>query len=202
MSNDFYSTNDLPDIPFEYGMIVKDGLFDRLYRPQLIYWNNRLRALSQKNVACYAREDEAFNLNDQSFVAIFYEGDTFTLLPLDQDEDPVSPYCLELFGGNKSLVDEFMIVAEEIQKLNRERYEAQRFLAGLMMFDPPPVKLATILGDGLNRVCQNVIRDYGWKIENMQWEPQEPAALETYLSEQQSIIIAMQERMLLNMITI
>lgn len=202
MSNDSYSTNDLPQIPFEYGMVVKDGLFDRLYRPQLIYWNNRLRTLSQKNVACYAREDEAFNLDDQSFVAIFYEGDTFSLLPLDEDEDPTSPYCLELFGGDKPLVDEFTIVAEEIQKLNRERYEAQRFLAGLMLFDPPPAKLGTVLGDGLFRVCQNVIRDYGWKIEELQWDPQEPTALETYLSEQQSIITAMQERMLLNMITI
>jgi len=202
MSNDSYNTSELPEVPFEYGMVVKDGLFERLYTPQLHYWNKRLRSLSERNVACYAREDEAFNLNDQSFVAIFYDGDTFTLLPLDDDEEPASPYCLELFGNDKELADEFSIVAEEIQKLNRERYEAQRFLAGLMLFDPPPSKLNTILGDGLSRVCHNVIRDYGWSTDQMQWEPHEPAALETFLSEQQSIITAMQERMLLNMITI
>lgn len=202
MSNDSYNTSELPEIPFEYGMVVKDGLFDRLYTPQLHYWNKRLRAISEKNVACYAREDEAFNLDDKSFVAIFYEGDTFNLLPLDEDETPTSPYCLELFTNDKELDAEFSIVAQEIQKLNRERYEAQRFLAGLMMFDPPIGKLNIILGDGLGRVCQNIIRDYGWTADKMQWELYEPAALETFLSEQQSIIQAMQERMLLNMITI
>ena len=202
MSNNSYDTADLPEIPFDYGMVVKDGLFDNLYRPQLEYWNKRLRELSDKNVACYAREDEAFNLDDQSFVAIFYEGDTFALLPLDEDDDPVSPYCLELYGGDPALVEEFSVVAGEIQKLKRERYEAQRFLAGLMMFDPPPAMLEKILGDGLGTVCQNVIRERGWASSEMLWDPHEPAALETFLEEQQSIITAMQQRMLLNMITI
>lgn len=202
MSNDSYSTEALPEIPFDYGMVVKDGLFDNLYRPQLEYWNKRLRTLSERNVACYAREDEAFNLDDQSFVAIFYEGDTFSLLPLDEDDDPVSPYCLELFGGDPELIDEFDVVAGEIQKLKRERYEAQRFLAGLMMFDPPPALLEEILGDGLGTVCQNVLHERGWASSEMLWDPHEPAALETFLEEQQSIVTAMQQRMLLNMITI
>jgi hypothetical protein len=202
MSNDSYNTEELPEVPFDYGMVVKDGLFDRLYRPQLEYWNKRLRSLSDRNVACYAREDEAFNLDDQSFVAIFFEGDTFSLLPLDEDEDPISPYCLELFTGDKDLVDEFIVAAGEIQKLKRERYESQRFLAGLMMFDPPPAKLESVLGDGLGRICQNVLRDRGWNSAEMQWDPHEPAELETFLDEQQGIITAMQERMLLNMITI
>lgn len=202
MSNDSYNTELLPEVPFDYGMVVKDGLFDRLYRPQLEYWNKRLRILSERNVACYAREDEAFNLSDQSFVAIFFEGDTFSLLPLDNDEDPISPYCLELYGGDVSLVDEFTVVAGEIQKLKRERYEAQRFLAGFMLFDPPPAVLQNVLGDGLGRICQNVLRERGWVPAQMQWAPHEPAALETFLEEQQGIITAMQERMLLNMITI
>ena len=202
MSNDSFNTDELPEVPFDYGMVVKDGLFDRLYRPQLEYWNKRLRGLSERNVACYAREDEAFNLDDQSFVAIFYEGDTFSLLPLDEDDDPISPYCLELFGGDKELVQEFDVVSGEIQKLKRERYEAQRFLAGLMMFDPPPAQLVEILGDGLGRVCQNVIRERGWAAGEMQWAPHEPKALETFLEEQHPIITAMQQRMLLNMIQI
>jgi hypothetical protein len=202
MSNNSYNAEELPTVPFDYGIVVKDGLFNRLYRPQLEYWNKRLRALSERNVACYAREDEALNLDDWSFASIFYEGDTFGLLPLDEDEDPVSAYCLELYAGDQNLVDEFIVAAGEIQKLKRERYEAQRFLAGLMMFDPPPAKLATILGDGLNRICQNVLRERGWCSTEMQWDPHEPAELETFLNEQQGIITAMQERMLLNMITI
>lgn len=202
MSNNSYDIEPMPEIPFDYGMVVKDGLFEALYKPQLEYWNKRLRALSDRNIACYAREDEAFNLDDQSFVAIFYEGDTFNLLPLDEDDDPVSPYCLELFGGDPELVEEFSVVAGEIQKLKRERYEAQRFLAGLMLFDPPPAMLEKILGDGLNTVCQNVLHSRGWAASEMQWDPHEPVALETFLEEQQSIIFAMQQRMLLNMITI
>ena len=201
MSNNSYDF-ELPEVPFDYGMVVKEGLFDDLYRPQLEYWNKRLRSISERNVACYAREDEAFNLDDQSFVSVFYEGDTFGLLPLDDDDDPVSPYCLELFTGDPELTREFSVVAHEIRKLKQERYEAQRFLAGLMMFDPPPAMLVEILGDGLGQVCQNVIHKRGWAASEMQWDPHEPAALKTYLDEQAPIIEAMQQRMLLNMITI
>ena len=200
MSNNSYNI-ELPEIPFEYGMVVKDGLFEGLYIPQINYWNKRLRAFSEKNVAAYARDDEAFNLDDQSFVAIFYEGETFNLLPLDEDDDPISPYCLELHGS-EPLVNEFSIIAEEIHKLNRERYEAQRFLAGLMLFDPPPSMLHEILGDGLYRICNNVLRAYSWNPDEMKWDPHEPAALATYLEDQQAIIPAMQARLLLNMITV
>ena len=201
MSNDSYTTN-LPEIPFDYGMVIKDGLFGKLYIPQIKYWNKRLRSLSEQNVDCYAREDEAFNLNDQSFVSIFFDGEAFNLLPIDEDEEQASPYCLELYPEDQPLVDEMHIVAYEVYKLKRERYEVQRFLAGFMMFDPPPQTLVETLGDGLSRICQNVLRERGWVANEMQWDPHEPAALETFLKEQQPIITAMQERMLLNMITI
>lgn len=196
------SFNEPVEIPYEYGMVLKDGLFEKLYLPQLEYWNKRLREFSDKNVAAYAREDEAFNLDDQSFVAIFFEGESFNLLPLDQDDDPVSPYCLELYDGDKDLVAEFTVIAEEIHKLNRERYEAQRFLSGLMIFEPPPKLVIDLVGDGLGRICENVLRSYGWNIDEMKWDPHEPAALETFLAEQKPIIEAMQQRMLLNLITI
>lgn len=203
MSNDSYNTELLPEIPFDYGMVVKEGLFERLYIPQITYWNNRLRALSERNVACYAREDECFNLNDQTFVSIFFEGEAFNLLLIDEDDDvSVSPFCLELYTQDQELLDEMQIVAHEIHKLKQERYEAQRFLAGFMLFDPPPRILETILGDGLNRICQNVLHSHGWALDQMQWDPHEPAAFETFLKEQQPTITAMQQRMLLNMITV
>jgi hypothetical protein len=58
------------------------------------------------------------------------------------------------------------------------------------------------LGDGLSRICQNILRERGWAANEMQWSPHEPVAFETFLKEQQPTITAMQERMLLNMITI
>jgi len=202
MSNDSYQAENLPEIPFDYGLVVKDGLFTRLYTPQIEYWNKRLRDLSARNVATYAREDEAFNLDDKSFCSIFYEGETFSLLPVDEDDDPKSPYCLELSGTDRELAEEFPIIAEEIHKLNRERYEAQRFLAGFLLFDPPPSKIVNVLGDGLGRICHNVIRERGWNPNEMQWNISEPMALETFLEDQQPIVTAMQQRVLLNMITV
>lgn len=202
MSTDSFSVDNLPEIPFEYGMVFKDGLFTRLYTPQLTYWNDRLRSISERNVAAYAREDEAFNVDDRSFVAVFYDGETFNLLPMDEDDDPFSPYCLELYEQDPQLVKDMVTVAREVKRLKDERYEAQRFLAGLAMFDPNPVDLHRILGDGLSQMCNNVLREHGWVIEEMRWEAHEPAALKTFVEEQKDIVTAMQERVLLNMITI
>jgi hypothetical protein len=199
MSNNSYDL-EAPPVPFDYGLEIKEGLFERLYRPQLEYWNKRLRQFSERNVAAYAREDEDFNMDDQSFVAIFYEGETFNLLPLDEDDDPRSPYCLELCENKPGLAEEMAIIAGEIRKLRRERYEAQRFLAGFMLFDPPPEKLEQILGDGLFRICHTILSKKKWT--HLSWDLREPEAFQTFVTEQQSIITAMQERMLLNMITI
>lgn len=201
MSNNSYSVDDLPEVPFDYGMVLKDGLFEQLYTPQIKYWNGRLRKLSERNVDGYARADSYFNAGDYAFVAIFYDGVTYSLIPEDEDEDPTSPFCLELYQGDKELLAEMPVVAAEITKLQKERYVAQRFLAGLAMFDPPPSALRETLGDGLSGICNNVLSSQ-WTTEEMQWSLQTPQAYATFVEEHQDIIVAMQERLLLNMITI
>jgi len=201
MSTNSYEITETPEVPFDYGLVLKDGLFMKLYIPQIEYWNKRLRDISERNVDAYVRADTAFNQDDKSFVSIFHEGESLNLLPID-DDDPVSPYCLELYLGDESLVKDATVVLHEVRKLSKERYESQRFLAGLAMLDPPPAELENILGDGLARMCQNVFLDFGWDPAALLWETRTPCALETFVTEHKDIITSMQERVLLNLITI
>ena len=202
MSSNCFSTDARYPIPFSYGVVFKDALFTNLYVRQIEYWNKRLRAASEKNISCYSREDEGFGMDDSIFVSIFFNNETISLLPVDEDDDYVCPYCLELYESDPDLIKEVTVIAREMTKLKTERYVAQRFLAGLAMFDPPPVKLEEILGDGLTRICHNAFRSNDLNPDTMLWDTPEPVALETFISEQQDIITAMQERMLLNMITL
>lgn len=195
--------------PLDYGYIFKEALFDNLYVRQIDYWNKRLQNASEKNVACYSREDPSFNNDNHSFVSLFYDGEVFNLLPVDEDDEQQSPYCLEVYTGDPTLLTEMDTLSSQLRKLKKERYIAQRFLAGLAIFEPPPKILAKILGDGLYRICHNAFLNmilppdnYHVPYPNINWPVSEPEALKTFVNEQQSIIIAMQERIMLNMITL
>lgn len=201
MSSNYYSTEFLPEIPYDYGMTVKEGIKEKLYIPQVEYWNKRLRSLSERNCAAYAREDPDLNLDDHTFVGIFFDGMSYNLIPLDEDDDPVSPYCLEL-ASDTELQEEMSTVSQEIQKLKEERYVVERFLSGFMLFDPPPAILQEVFGDALGRACLAILKSAGWAHEEMQWDVADSAAMQTFLAEQTDIVEAMQQRMLLNMITL
>lgn len=199
MSNLSYSSN---TAPYNYSILFKNALMDNLYIRQVDYWNTRLRNASEKNVMSYAREDSAFNADDHSFVALFFDGEVFNLLPPDEDDVQASPYCLEVYTGDPPLLKEVHILAEQIRKFKVERYIAQRFLAGLAVFEPPPTKLHEILGDGLYRICHTALSGFELDYTGMNWPTAEPKALDTFVEEQQDIITAMQQRVMLNMITL
>lgn len=199
MSNPSYNSD---RAPYDYAYVVKEALFANLYLRQIEYWNNRLRKISDMNVECYSRADPAFNGNDQNFVSLFYDGEVFGLLAPDEDDDQPSPYCLELYAGDPVLEAEMETLGHELRKLKKERYVAQRFLAGLTIFEPPPEQLEQILGEGLYRICHNALSHGIVNYAPLTWPVSEPEALETFVSEQQHIIKAMQERVLLNMITL
>lgn len=188
--------------PLAYSWIFKEALFSNLYVRQIDYWNNRLRKASKKNLECYSREDPAFNNDDRSFVGLFYDGEVFGLLAPDEEENETSPYCLEVYVGDPELLAEMHTLSVQLRKFSKERYIAQRFLASLTMFEPPPKILHKILGDGLYRICHNAFSDGELDYSKAHWEISEPEALKTFINKQQPIIIAMQERVLLNMITL
>lgn len=200
MSKNSYNS-DIP--PFAYAYIFKEALYSNLYVRQIEYWNKRLRKVSEKNVECYSREDSAFNTgDDRTFVALYYDGEVFNLLTEDNDQDYRSPYCLEVYQGDPELLDDMECLCTELRKLKKEQYVAERFLASLTIFEPPPKILHKILGDGLYRICHNALSDGTVNYIDMDWKVSEPEALKTFVNEQRPIITAMQERVLLNMITL
>lgn len=201
MSNLSYNSD---KAPLDYAWIFKEALIDSLYIRQVTYWNTRLRNASEKNVLAYCREDSAFNNDDRSFVAMFWDGEVLGLLPADEDDDRPSPYCLEVYQGDPSLLEEIEVLAAQVRKFQAERYVAQRFLASLTIFEPPPADLKEILGEGLYRICHTALSGEVGEVDYtpLHWPVSEPEALNTFVTEQQSIITQMQERVMLNMITL
>ena len=192
------------EAPFAYGLLFKDALFENLYGRQITYWNNRLQKISDLNIAAYAREDELF-AGDTNFAGIFYDGEVFNLMLFDEDEEEPTHYCLEVYN-DPFIIEEMKLLAVSLRKFKKERYIAQRFLASLTMFEPPPPILEEILGEGLYRICnsafQKVTPEAYIPYSEITWPVKQPEALKTFVTEQKDIITAMQERVLLNMITL
>jgi hypothetical protein len=177
-------------------MSLKDNLINKLYHPQVKYWNKRLIDISERNIVHYTSLDPSF-VADECFVSIFYDGITLDLLSVEIDDDnPIkSHYCLELFTDDKDLGKDCEIVTREILRLKQERYEAERFIAGFCMFEPPPSTVLEVFGDRLGHLC---LED----IKLLEWELYDPIGFKTFVEDNQDIITSMQERILLNMITV
>jgi len=180
---------------YDYGICFKDALMGHLYTAQMKYWNKRLVALSLANVYEQSRDDLT------GFVAVYFENKTWKLQEIEGETYATCVGTIPL-TENPKLQKEMAAIALNMTELKIEEYEAERFLAGLVVFNPPPDKLCAILGDSLYRVCTTAFRQFWTNIDTMSWNTMEPESLETFLEEQHDIIISMQERVMMNLITV
>jgi len=181
----------------DYGEVVKDSIMNLLYQGQLDHWNEQLTALSKRNVACYK------DANESRTYSILYEGKKYSPQEMDWAEVNMSmTHSLLLHPDFPDLEEDMSTIAAEVDELRKERYEASRFLGSLAVFNVPPNMLHGILGTSLFDIVRTALSKHWLNIERMGWAFNEQKALKTYLKENTSIITAMNERIMVNLITV
>lgn len=185
---------------YEFRAIIKGSLMSRLYEAQMEYWNLRLKKLSQKNAQSFGRSD------DDNY-AIYFENRKWKAEFLDWTDNESTMFCLPLNPECPELKEDMEEIALQFGNLREEKYEADRFLAGLMLFRVPARAFRKILGSTLYTACkphmENAVDSAtGRPYYEVEWDEGTKKSLITYMKKNMRIVRAMQERVLFNLITI
>jgi len=177
----------------DYRMVAKTALMKRLYQTQLMYWNRRLSQLSLRNAVSLGRKDP-------EKYSIYFNNRRWCPSTLsDLGREGHTAYCIELNPEMPDYHQEMTLISEELLTLINERYEADRFLSGLLLFHAPPSKIERILGATLYAVCSKEI------LAHTKETPEDPEplvglSLQDYIEANKSILRAMNQRLLINLI--
>jgi len=180
---------------------LKDNLISRIYTDPITIWNDSYMRLCFENATSYGRPD---------FHRIYDEGKLWDFLLLAWHT--TSPYTWDELGvANNKLVlnpnfPEFRkkmdILKKEYKELEVEKYEAERFFSGLVLFAAPPRIFKEILGDSLYRYCKTDIINISVAEQSEEWNRNAEKAIMTFAKPNKYIVKNMQERMVLNLISV
>jgi hypothetical protein len=88
-----------------------------------------------------------------------------------------------------------------MSQLEIEEYEASRFLSGLVLFPAPIKTFRKVLGRQLFGECEQEIEEHLSNVINSPWDANAQAAITTYVAHHDYILKAMNQRLLINLIT-
>jgi len=174
-------------------MVAKTALINRLYQTQLLYWNRKLSQLALRNAVSLGRKDP------EKYYIYFDNRRWNPVSLLGNVGESHTAYCIELNPAMPDYHREMTLISEELLTLVHEHYEADRFLAGLLLFHAPPSKIERILGATLYAVCSKEILAHT-KETPEDPEPLAGISLQNYIEANQSILKAMNQRLLINLI--
>jgi len=180
---------------YDYRKIIKDTLMSKLYESQLAYWNQRLTTLSEQNAQAYGRDLSI------GHYAIYFANRRWLPEHLDWKDQVETAYCLPLHPAFPQFVEEMEVMATEFTELTDERYESDRFLSGLVLFAAPPATYERILGDTLYAACSKEIQEHCGDYQNPEWEQNSEFSIKTFADANKAIVKAMNQRLMINMIT-
>jgi hypothetical protein len=179
----------------DYREHIKLALMKRLYQAQFRHWNNKLILLSKTNAQCYGRSRYKDNYG------VYFKNKSWYPEHLDWTNKEENKYCLPLHPDFPNMLIEMGIIAEELQELQDEKYEADRFLSGLVLFNMPPNIMKETLGHTLYAPVRFFIERFASDLK-FDWSESEEFSLITYIGKNQTILKAMHERLMLNLITL
>lgn len=181
---------------YRFREIVKNDLMDKLYRAQFNYWNKKLKDLCKKNANFHGRYGEKY--------MIYFNNRKWEPSALNWLERPVydNYYCLAIHPDHPEIRKDMEAIAEEVTEILDEKYEADRFLAGLFLFPAPAQIFNKILGDTLYNACRTELEKHCHKFSNESWDNNSKASLSDYANANTYIVEAMNQRIMLNLITL
>lgn len=180
----------------QYRREIKQAIMTNLYWKQLEYWNDRLVNLSHRNA-------ELYNRNDGAPYAIHFRNRRWAPTGLHWDDfeqiGGTVAYCLPL---KPELREEMKEIADEFEALCDEKYEAERFLSNLVLFSIPPKRYRAIIGRTLYRLIQQTVEDFCQNFTDADWELNSEYSLREYVENNREIITKMNERVMINLVTV
>ncbi len=133
-------------------------------------------------------------------IQIFYANKKWTELSLTFTEPTEPTYCIELNPSFPHFAKEMKLIALEMEELEEESYDAERFLTSLLSLAWTPDTFKEIIGDTLYSSCCAIL-----KIHERDLEPITEAttiALYTFVDENKAIAAKLTERLMVNLITL
>jgi hypothetical protein len=172
---------------------IRDILMDRLYSSQLAYWEHQVDVFAKKNAT---RHGHALIDDESVCYGVNYLGKNWG----SQDDHTVTLFSLPLAEEGGEDEEEFLEMTIELGELEAESYIAGRFLANLVMHDASPEAFEEALGRSLFGECSEVL-DIQKQLVDRIWNENALISFKTYVEEHEYIIKAMNERLMMNLLT-
>lgn len=175
--------------------IVHD-IMHHLYNEQYHLWQQNLKKLSRDNQQSYG-----YPLTFSGYGLIWGNK---TYQANDWTDRQSKEYCLPLNPKRPEFADRMKEIAEELDDLDEEVYEVQRFLTNLFTFAAPPKRVKKILGPTLGRTLEKVIDRYCEGLSDKDWtmNGNNEFAMKTFVDANKDTIVKMNERVMINMTTL
>jgi len=193
---------------YEYRKIIKDTLMTKLFNKQLLFWNNKLHDISYDNAKSFGRLVSS-NIENENWweYLIFYRNRKWHPVYLDTMNDPETAQCLPLNEDQPNFTKRMNRIADELTELREEIYEAERFLSGLVLFNAPPNIFKKIMGDTLFGAIKKELDESTYTVtythpDSIPAVMDAEFSLQVYADTNVRIIQAMNERIVLNLLTI
>lgn len=190
---------------YKFRQTVKSRLMEKVYGKQLEYWSTKLIRLSNDNALSQGRTQSSDPFTTYS---IWYRGRKWAPEYLDWTDIPESTYCISLLDTYEERMER---IADELDDIRTERYESERFLSGLVLFNATPQAYRDILGSTLFKtietllpvthtvdVQQNIIH---FKENRLEETENGNHAIKQYARNNIDIVRKMNERLLMNLIS-
>ncbi|MEE4244762.1 MAG: hypothetical protein V2I33_05095 [Kangiellaceae bacterium] len=180
-----------------YREVLKKFLLNTLYQEQFSYWTRKLQLLQNENAKSHGRLIK----NHSHVYAIFFNNKRWTADAIMENSQSTSAYCLPLNTKIPEFVTRMTEIAEELTELEEEQYEAERFISNLVTFDAPPERFKAILGVTLYRSAkEHINRAFNTKKDD--WNLNNEYSLKTFVKQNQEIIQKINERVMINLVTL
>jgi hypothetical protein len=173
--------------------IIRDTLLTRLFKDQKEFWFNKLNILAGNNAQFHGELVGTINWFGIHYLGKNWRGN-YSVPFLDFT-------FLTLHPEYPDLEKDLLVVVAELSELETEEYEANRFLSGLVLFPAPVRVFQKILGKQLFSECKQELEQYLINSRNFTWDANSQVAIATYVEQHDYILKAMNQRLLVNLIT-
>ena len=179
-----------------YRTDVVQEIMQYLYNKQYKLWQKKLKDLSVENQQSYG------NQVTYARYALIWGNKIYR--PTDWTDRQSKEYCLPLNPKRPEFADRMREIAEELDDLDEEVYEVQRFLTNLFSFAAPPKRVKAILGPTLGRALEKAIDFYCSGLSDKDWtmNGNNEFAMKTFVDANKDTIVKMNQRVMINMTTL